>query len=1182
MDEFTDLQKRIIASQQVSEDFSGRSATSSYQVQNRASDEGELSLLGRASLNLVEDASNWIARGLSDPDPKFNLDKNWKQLTDGIPLEYQDEFNSVRSMQEGMILKNRIKQTLEDRNILSNAGFRGTAASVLGAIGAPENLAMFGINGIYAGPKVASYLNTTALSGTRVANALEQGAIGAELSGAYAATQSAISPTGDWSDVPDAILNGMAFGAAIGSVLPAGSAAKSQEALKNVREEFAAHKANGMPQDRGERPVRKTTEQQMADLEADFDRSGQPADKRPAFEAQMNELANKRIAEMNGTVGQDSVGAASQNTTPLDPKFRNDDTKALLKEVRQANVSDGLTGDVWDIESYFKQNPVSQFAQKIYGAVNKTPWASDFDLLFNSGSVIGQRMATQLFESPSGVGQMKNRTSAILHAQYQTEIMAPVAERYSTSYSKWLQENQNKTNSALAWNDINLRQKFDRQVMEELQNRYHDGVSNPKSSQSVKEMADAIDAGSARAAEILKGRKGEFAVKGAEELEPTSGWYRQVWSGSNILKAIERAQATFGAKDGKKLLKQTLAQSYMQLHKWDAEVADKVAGAVLNNAIAREAGVNTNLFRTMSNDNGEYLREILKNDGLSEKYVDALMNRIKVDKLERGKIKPLKERNDVDLRTPVAGTDMTLMDLIEADINKTWTQYARTSAGAASTARNGIQVSEIASRWIPAIKDEIQARGAKPLPDGFYEALESYFSGRAYSGGINPWLRRMLSTTNLAFLNSLGVTQLGELGAGIAAMKLDNFIHAMPEELKYIFNGKRSPVHEDLKYIDSSIIGDFNIYRPELMQNEMRNGVHQSELSRNVDKLISNGSRIQGFVSGFYKVNQWMQRMSGNTLINRIHQIANGRTMDELRMQNLGFTPKNTDRILKYFKDGTVEIRDGRVYSLNVNKWNSADFQEFAAIINRNSGQSVQKAFRGEDAWWMHKDVGAFLMHLKSFTFTAVHKQLIRNMRLADSEALMTYVFGLGTAAAAYTARQYLSGNQEKMDGERLVKGMLNYSNITAPIVTFTDPVFGILGMNSMQVGNYGNAYNGNNSLLSMPPSFNAINRLAGIPAAAARGVLPGVDMTKNDIYSLQAAPILGNLYGMGYIANSMRDDIDRKKRAEKKQQELDKQVQEDEKLNKEQKRKKSAVNPKEVKTSKDVINQVTKMGEGQ
>lgn len=1307
MTELSELDKRIIQASSLgeSEDFLGASQATSHDAQNEAIDTGTGELVKRAARTLTAASGiyHWAERAMTLPDPDFDLNSNFADLTKDIPNEYHYSFNSVRSQEEGLALRKEILQDMEDRRLLTNAGFRGTAASVVGSILDVDAVLTVGTMGLYAAPKVATTLAKAGIIG-RANRIVSTGVAGAEINAGLEVINAAVRPTNDWTQVPDAALNGLVFGGVVGGLLPSKSFDKGQADLNNTKAEFNAAKEQGFPQNPNNRPVRNAEQEAAAEMPSptekeftvfrgdneaidieDFDvsknnfgfygagiyftpdealaksygknvsvakvklKNPYDADNKPDFTPEMRtayedimrkkgwpedwiaarmefidegrgmaaggppgmepfsihdhtavlksggydgvvaEKGNIVVAfdksQVKKQVQNDSVGAASQRTAPVDPNFKNKDTQDLLKEVREANIKDGLTGDKWDTDSYFKNNKVSQLSKKVYKAVSGTPWADDFGRLWNSESVIAQRLATQLFESASGVGQMKNRTAAILQPQYHTEIMAPVAQAYSTSYSKWLQETKSKAPTPLAWNDLNARQSFDRLVMQELQYRYHDGASHPASSPAIREMADAIDESSARAAEILKGRNGELPVHGAEDLEPTSGWYRQVWSGQNILKAISRAESKFGAKDGRKLLKDALSTTYQKLHRWDKETADVVAGATLNGSIARSEGVNTNLFRTASPDNFEYLRQVLENDlqttGLKiediNKKVDAIIKRITLDNADRGKIKPLKSRNDVDLRTPIAGTDMTLMDLIDADINKTWSSYARTASGAAATARNGIQAHEIRSRWIPAIKDELASRGAKPLEDGFYDALESYFSGRAYSGGINPWLRRLLSTTNLAFLNSLGLTQMGELGATIGAMHLDNFIHAAPKEIRYIFSGKLSPVHEDLKNIDASIIGDHNIYRPELMQNETRMGSVNSELTRNLDSLLAKGMRTQGFVSGFYKVNQWMQRMAGNTLINRIGQMANGKSMSDLRAKSLGFTPENESKILGYFKDGTVEFRDGRVYDLHVDKWDFNTWQEFASIINRNSGQAVQKSFRGEDAWWMHKDTGAFLMHLKSFTFTALHKQLIRNMRLADPESLATFLFGLGTAAAAYTAKQYTSGNQEKMDGEKLMKGMLNYSNITAPIVQFTDPVFGVLGIDSLQVGNFGNAFNGNNSLLATPPSFNAVNRVAKIPGAVARGVLPGVDMTTNDIYSLQAAPIVGNLYGMGYIANAMRDNLEAEKRKQKA-----KEAQAVVKASDKAEPKTPQVAPAPGKTSEAIVKEVIKKGESQ
>lgn len=1139
-----------------SPDTLGASSSQTNELVNIARTQSQIDNIGRGSYRAVESIGVNIAEMLTPSDPDFKLEDNWDSLTHGIPDEFHDNFRGITSMQEGLIERQHVLGMLEDQQVLMNSGVSGKVAMFLGSVTDLPSLLTAGTGGVLAGPRAAAALNaSTALAGTRIAKIAETAVIGAEYGAIGGTIEQAVDPIGDWTLIPDYVIGGMVFGGVVGSVLPKMSPELARQKLNDLQTEFNLRKERGFPTNPNEKPVRK-----------------EPTTARPI-------------------VGEDSVGAASQRTDSVDPVFRNKDTADLLKEVRDRNIEEGWTGDTWDIDTYFNSNLASRASKRLYKAINKTLWASDFGYGFNSGSVILQHFVARALESPEGI-VLNNRTAAILMPQYQSEIMYHVAHNYKPSYQRWLKETGVNQNPNLAWNDLNTRQKFDREVMLELQTRYHDnGASHPNSSKAVKEMADAMDEASARATEVLKGRDGETPVQGAESLEATPGWFRQVWSGASILKAINRIQTEFGIKDGRGLIRNSLSDSYQRLHKWDKKTADVVAGAVLNRAIAHADGVNTNLFRTASPDNFEYLRGVLKNDlqttGLTieaiDRKVNDIMKRIQQDTADRGKIKPLKKRNDVDLRTPIAGTDMILLDLVEADLNKTWSQYARVSSGSASLARNGIQFHEIRSRWIPAAKDELQSRGLPPLNEQYFEALESYFSGAGYSGGVNPWLRRMLATTNLAVLNSLGLTQSGEVGAAIGAMGLDNFIHSAPQVTRAVFGGKLSPIHEDLQYVNSSIIGDHNIYRPELMQNEMRAGTRNSELGRHLDQLLSKGLRVQGFISGFYKVNQWMQQMAGNSLIHRVGQMANGKyKMGDLRKQSLGFTPKNEKKIMDYFRNGTVEYHEGgrHVKDLHMDKWDYDAFQEFAAIINRHTAQAVQKGLRGEDAWWMHKDLGALLMHLKSFTFTAMHKQLIRNARLADPEALATVMFSLVTAASAYAAKQYLSGRQEKLDGVKLMKGMLNYSNVTAPIVQFTDPAFAALGMNDFQVGNFGNAYGGNNSLISMPASFNVANRLWQLPGAAVRGVTG--DLTKNDVYALQATPLLGNLYGMGYIANAMRDDIDARKRKERAEKKAEEKAAKDA-AKKENKAaiQKQGTSPV-VKSDKDVINEVIKLGEEQ
>jgi hypothetical protein len=1161
-EEFTDLQKQAIAISSRGtrlQDQVGRDTSAEAAAQNRSLDASTTDLIGRGfrSMNAAAGVAQWAERSFTVPDPDFDLNSNWDALTQGIPEEYKDKFNSVRSMEEGQMLRADIVQELEDQAVLGGAGARGMVAAGLASIIDVDLPLTFLSGGSYLAPKTAKFMAEAGLAGTKFARSATVATAGLE-AGVLTQTANTIArPTGQWSDIPDAALGGLVFGGALGAVLPKSMFLADQQ-LQVARAQFEAAKAQGFAEP-SYKPVRKD----------------------PVLDAYMKDTSKG-----------DSVGAASMRTDQNFPYMKPEETGAWVSRMQKMNVDDGYTGDRWDVGNYFNSNPVSQAAKAVYRGVSKTLFASDFDRLFNAPGVLAPSFAARLLESPSGVGRMVNQTSANLLDGYTAAIQAPVAQRYRPAFSKWLKETKDGEPTELAWNDNTKRNKFDREVQLELAHRYHDGMSNPASSAAVREMADAVDEAASNAVNVYRGAEGETPAFGAETLEARPGWYRQVWSGANIQQAIVRAQTEFGAKDGRKLIADSLALSYRQLHGWNAKVANAVANAVISRALAHAEGANTSLFRTMNFEDGAYLREMLEGNNLDGKIVDEFMEHIKGKLAERGKNPALKHRNDIDPRTPIAGTDMTLMDLLDTDLEGTWLRYARTAAGSSALARNGIQYHELDS-YLLAMNDEISAMGGKPFDQEFLKTLKTYFSGNAYGGGVNPNIRRLNLISRLSLLNGMGLTQLGELGNTIGMVHLDNFLATAGTEAKAVFGGKLLPAHEQLQYLDGAIIGDHLISAPHRSMDEMRfSSMGQpGELGNLLDTALARGARIQGYTSLFYKTNQWMQNAARAGMSHRLWKHANGKDtgFSDQRWADFGFANGSQERILKYFRDGTVEVKDGRIYSYHPEKWDTKDWTDFAAFLRRSSSQAVQKNFRGEDAWWMHKEAGSFLMHLKSFTFTALHKQLIRNMRLADPESVGTFFWGLGTAAGAFAARQYTSGNQEKLDGEKLVKGMLNYSSITSPVIQFSDPAMGILGLSDYQIGNFQGAgrMGASTDLLSMPAQFNVVNRLAKIPAAGVRAATG--DMTSNDVYALQATPLVGNIYGMGYLANAMRADINSRKKEQVKVDMKDKEDKPPVKLIDkpsetpvEPKQKKDTESKEDSATSVDLLNSVVKSGGGQ
>lgn len=1106
-DQFTDLQKQAIAISARGTrlpDQTGADTNSDMEAINRSKDMDTSELISRGfrSFNAAAGVVQWADRAFTAPDPNFKLNDVYPELTDGIPEQYKRNFNSIRSMEEGQKLRADIMREIEDQQVLALAGSRGYVGMGLASILDVDAPLMFLSGGSYLGTKAAGVAAKVGLSGTRLGSAVVMGATGLEASTLVQTVSTMARPTGEWTDIPDAALGGLVFGSVLGAALPH-SAQLATEQVKQMRQSFEEGKARGFP-DPVVRPVRK-----------DPTLGVEPVEGAPAFQS-------------------DSLGAASVRPTVT---YGRGNTSKMVDRMTELNRADGYTGTNWEVDSYFKDNPVSKLAKAMYKGAGKVGLASDFDKLFNAPGVIAPSIANRLFESPTGVGRMNNATAANLMEGYTIAIQGPVGREFRPAFKQWLAERKNTTPTELAWNDTSLRSAFARELQIEQAYRYHDGGSNPASPASIRKLADAFDEGAENSISVLKGQDGETPVFGSENLKPRKGWSRQVWYGRGIQDAITRIQTEFRIKDGKKHIINTLSSHYQQLHGWDKEVTDAIASAVIARALSHAEGANTSLFRTMSFEDGNYLKEMLLGNNFDPKTVDKFMEHIKGKQDERGKMSALKDRVDIDPRAPIPGTDMTLMDLLDPDIEATWMRYAQTASGTAGLARNGINFHEL-DDWFLAMNDEITAHGGQAFSPEFLQTMRSYFSGNPVGGGVNPLVRRLNGITRLSLLNQMALPQLGEFGNTIGMMHLDNVLAVLPSSVKAIFNGKLMPVHEEVQYMMNSVIGEHLVTLPHRSLDEIKFDAvgAPGQLGQLLDTAIAKGQRIQGYVSGFYKINQLMQDVAMRSFWHRMYKHANGvagNNFDPARWADIGLDAVTRERVLQGFRDH-VTFKDGQVTNLNPDKWNSADFNALMAVSRRVTNQAVQKSFAGESAWWMHQTAGSFFMALKGYTFNALNKQLIRNMRVADPEASMMFFWGLGSAAAAYTAREYINGRGEKMDSQKLMRGILNYSSMTAPAVSFLDPAMTIMGLGDYQVGNYGGGgrYGTDTSLLSMPVQFTVANRLWGIPSALVHGVTG--DLNKNDVYALTATPLVGNMYGMGLLAQSIREDIDMKKRAKK------------------------------------------------
>lgn len=1085
----------------------GTTSSENLAIKDEAAEVSSYGLVekGFRTLNAAVGLQQWGDRKLIPADPAFKLEDHKTELLDGIPSEYWNGFASVRSLAEARELRADTLQELDDLRILGNAGARGIVASGLAGIVDIDMPLIFLSEGTYLGAKTAALTAKVGLAGTRTGAALKMGAAGAEAGLLTETANAFVRPTGDWTNIPTAGLSGFIFGGTIGA-----AAGKQLDQYK--QDESGSLNLDAFF---GADP-RKNANTALARAREDF------ADAVTSGQAGRVDYSAKVAPDDDVFTFADDVDteAMSEGMAQLSQKAAEFlETRGINKQ-REAAFSNTVSG---------------QAAKKFYNFIKETPIATDWDDLMNSNSNVAKVFAYKAFESASGIVR-NNRSGAAVSTVYQNQIAAPVLVNYPDLVTKWASK-RTDTPNFLNTSRQSVIDSFNKEVVEELQYRYHDNVSNPNSDEFVIQMADHIDAASAKAAGILKGSPSEIAVRGAEDLGPERGWFRQLWRGDRMIEVIKNIDKQSGKGAGKAAITDTLTASYRKLHGWDEKYANRVAKAVVRGALARERGIDTNLARMLDSEGAEYMIEFLRDHGFSKKDAERLIEGLKGLKSEQGKVNIVKNRKDIDLREQIPGTNYRLMDLVDTDIVTVWSQYSRRAAGASALARQGIQKSD-KKRIIDAILSEEAATGKQTLSREQLEGMFSYFEGGAFAGGVNPWARRALQLTNLSLLNSLGLTQTAEAGVQAAAVGVDAFRRSAPKEVQELLSGKNSALTEELRPWTAVIDGEHRVFMDHLALDDTRVDPGAfAEAGKFMDGLLVRGSRIQGYVSGFYKVKQLQQRTAVRSVLYRLADMyKKDKAMSPARLYDMGFTDKAmVDRIGGYFKNGTVELDDANnVLKMNFDKWDQEDVFDFALILNRHTDQVVQKAMRGESSVWMHKTHGALLAHLKTFTILTMQKQLIRNARIMDTEASMAFIYSLGTAAAAYSAQQALKGNTENLDAEHIAKGAFMLSNMTGWIPQWSDPLMSMLGMDNLRFNHYG-AVGVGGDVIGTPPVLPTLNRISHIPEAGI-DVLTG-QARNEDIYALQATPIIGNLYGFSFMFNEMKDSLNNVRAKEEREQ---------------------------------------------
>lgn len=1110
---------------------------------------------GNIAYQVYKDLERIGTAGTYDP----NWAKSSERWADENKIPVMDRWRYSQLHNQGQAdeqLAAARKQAADADALSRRGGITTFAAGMLAGIVDVDAPLMFATGGLTASAKAG-------IQSTKLAR-ITAGAAGGLASGVVIGAGSYSSdPNSDWTVIPAAGLMGLAFGAAGGALARSGVDARTRSldefgetvnegaprAKENIHEDIFTAEDAYASEAITRREMQEAADRDLAESAAERakPKTGEPtgvpesAPNPSAFDLDTVDYSEAPDMGFDMDKGRASIGARQLGQTG--PGLGSIDNPRIVDRIQTARTYVARTGIATDYEDGFakiisKAGALGRAAERFHSAVVASPLASDFDAMFKSGSAVAQKFAYDMMENAAGIIR-NGRSGARIKDHYEKQLLSHFAG-FEDSYSAWATEVHGANLIRRNW-DTDLRASFNREVMAEMQARRYDGAAyQPSGNARVREAADSLDRTFAHEVGVLRGRPGEHAVKGTDNLKVTKGYVPQKWLGKNMRDLVN------AGKYSKKQIAEAISEGYQRMHGMKAKDANIYAKAVVHRAMTMDEGTSTNLIGLLNKDGREELEDMLRRNGMPENEIKPFIERIQGQIEERGKSGFLKERLDIDLRG-IAANGVNLMDLVDTDIGTMVPKRLRRTSGQGALARKGITSRADWEDIKRAILAEQDANGPnaptgskvgdfidkdKHLTPEKLDEIFTYFSGDPVAGGISPVYARIKKLTNLALLNQLGLTQLAELGPTIAAVGWDGFYRHLTPSIKSALKNVDSPLIQELKHI-YSIVPEERLFRDDLVH-EFEKSSATSELGRKFDRILNKGSRLQGFTSGFYAMRNIQQRLAVTSAADKIMRGFKTQNWDVDRLADMGLNGIDATKIKDYVDRGVVTFNpDGSLKALNFGQWNAEDVDLFAMTLNARVNTLVQKAMAGESSTMYHKDgMASLFWHLKSFPMLAMEKQLIRNARLMDSEAAMTFMYGLLTAGVAYSVRQTINGRTENLEPLSITKGAFGLSNMTGWIPMWTDPLAGMLGLTSLQVG----GYQGTNAVISTPAAFTTLDRMAQIPGSLISSALGGP--TLGDINALTATPIVGNAYGFNLMFNLARQSIKESNAEERKAKE--------------------------------------------
>lgn len=730
----------------------------------------------------------------------------------------------------------------------------------------------------------------------------------------------------------------------------------------------------------------------------------------------------------------------------------------------------------------------------------------DFTKLIHSQSPSANFVAAEILESASGLGR-NGSTASVLREMFYSSALVHSAKPLRDFRGAYFRSR------GLSPVRLENQRQFSADLRLQMQKRYLGGEVDPE----FKEVIDRIDRTHEELLGHMRGIEEARSVRGAREIETRPGYFRYDW-------APQRFKAFLQVEGGQAALTKAFKQGYMRATGMDSQTAEEVAKAIVRRFRDKGVGVGTADSRLLDLDSRTGIEEVLTEAGVRKDKIERIMKRLDVNTQERSKKGYLRHRLEVDLSTPIPGTDKRLVDLMSDDFERSMHQYAGDAAGAAALAHKGLRDKADIARHIDTILYEQQKLGENNWTRPELEAIFSQFQGSAHrgymwgtEGQVSPLTSLLTKATRASLLQRTGLTQLMDSANLFVANGVATTMEPLMKRLGWagddaLSKAARKELRDELESIGVVVGQDHDLFAPHLT-------IDETDLSEQL--LINAGQRgmqtverATYFASGQIHATAMQQRVAAAaTATNVLRTIAGHKTnLTERKLRDIGLEGEILHDIRDMIETGVIEIDGGKI-RINSNQWDPKVKLEFGAAIARATHQQAQKSLIGETSVWMNTDMGKLFSALKTFSLVATQKQMARNLMIGGAPHILgASAWQMGFSYAVLTLAQAVQGTEmSPIDRARLA---VAYTPNLGTIPMVTDPITSMLGFDDLNFSPYGRY-----ASYVDTPVFEQVQKITKAPGAIA-DMLSG-DGNYQDMQNARAMFFL-NWYGMKRLWESM------------------------------------------------------------